>query len=269
MTEILARNYPDNRWQIPYFTISEIRYLPEAELPNHCHETASISMVLAGSCSECYERQTIECAPSTLLFRPSGHMHSNRIHTAGTKCINVEIDERWLNRARATADIIDYPAVFRGGLLPSLAGRLYDEFSRRDSVSPLIIEGLTLEILAEATRGIQPGLSRGAPGWLEKVKELLHRRFTENLDLATIAESAGVHPVHMASTFRKHYRCSVGEYVRHLRIEFACRLLATSKVPIAVLSLKAGFADQSHFSKSFKRVTGLSPARYRRIHAAH
>jgi AraC family transcriptional regulator len=55
----------------------------------------------------------------------------------------------------------------------------------------------------------------------------------------------------------------VGEYIRRLRIEFACHSLSTSTSLIEV-ALAAGFADQSHSARAFKLQTGMSPATYRR-----
>jgi AraC family transcriptional regulator len=83
------------------------------------------------------------------------------------------------------------------------------------------------------------------------------------LKLADIAEAVGVHPVHLAQTFHKSYRCTVGDYVRRLRIESTCRELATSEAPIVEIALAAGFCDQSHFTRTFKRLTGIAPSQYR------
>jgi AraC family transcriptional regulator len=72
-----------------------------------------------------------------------------------------------------------------------------------------------------------------------------------------------VHPVHLARTFRRYYHCSPGEYVRRLRLESATRELCASDASLIEIALAAGYCDQSHFSKSFKRHTGMSPARFR------
>jgi AraC family transcriptional regulator len=56
----------------------------------------------------------------------------------------------------------------------------------------------------------------------------------------------------------------LGDHVRKLRIEFACHRLATSDTPLADIALTAGFSDQSHFSNTFKRYTGMTPAAFRR-----
>ena len=79
----------------------------------------------------------------------------------------------------------------------------------------LAIEGLALETLAVVSRKqIIP--EQRPPRWLQEVKELLHARFLDNLSLAVIsqAQGVGVHPVHLCREFRRHYSCTVGEYIR-------------------------------------------------------
>jgi hypothetical protein len=63
-----------------------------------------------------------------------------------------------------------------------------------------------------------------------------------------------------------HGGCSVGDYVRQLRVEDACRRLATLDAPIVEIALAAGFTDQSHFTRTFQRLRGLTPAEFRRRH---
>jgi AraC family transcriptional regulator len=85
-----------------------------------------------------------------------------------------------------------------------------------------------------------------------------------------IAETAtllDVHPTHLARTFKSLVGCSMGEYVRRLRIEEAARRLASGAGPLVEIALDAGFADQAHFSRVFKQVTGHSPGAYRKMWA--
>ena len=140
--------------------------------------------------------------------------------------------------------------------------KLYREYRRMDQLSPLIIEGLALEIIAEVTRR-EFRLERRPPRWLLQARDLLQAEFSRNLTLNSLAKSVGIHPVHLATTFRQHYRQTVGEYVRQLRIEYACGELSASDAPLVDIALAAGFFDQGHFSKTFKRFTGISPARFR------
>jgi AraC family transcriptional regulator len=145
-----------------------------------------------------------------------------------------------------------------------LASRLYEEFRRADELSPLVLEGLTLELLAACARQPVRMPEPRPPRWLATVLELLHAQFAERLTTAAIAESVGVHPAHLARVFRQCYGRTMGDYVRHLRIEYARRRLATSDAPLAEIALAAGFSDQSHFSNTFKRLLSESPAAFRK-----
>jgi AraC family transcriptional regulator len=73
----------------------------------------------------------------------------------------------------------------------------------------------------------------------------------------------GVHPVHLAREFRRHFRCTPGEYVRRLRVESAARALSHSDAPLAQIGLAAGFSHQAHFCRVFKRHTGMTPSEFR------
>jgi AraC family transcriptional regulator len=97
------------------------------------------------------------------------------------------------------------------------------------------------------------------------VRERLDSRIGTRPSLAELAALARVHPVHLARSFRQHYGVSIGEYVRRLRLEWAAAQLAATQTPIALLAAQAGFADQSHFTRAFKRHTGLTPGRYRGV----
>ena len=62
---------------------------------------------------------------------------------------------------------------------------------------------------------------------------------------------AGVHRAHLVRAFRARFGISVGAYVRRERIRWAARALRNSDAPIAEIALQAGFADQSHFTRTF------------------
>lgn len=155
------------------------------------------------------------------------------------------------------------PTVFNSNSLVSLVLRLRRESQQMDALSPLTIEGLLLEIVAEASRGLVKISERKHPRWLTQARDIIHERFSEHLTLVEIAESVGVHPVYLSTVFRQFYRCNLGEYLRRLRIEFACNQISMSAISLVDVAHAAGFPDQSQFSRTFKRITGLTPAQYR------
>jgi AraC family transcriptional regulator len=141
--------------------------------------------------------------------------------------------------------------------LPELFLRMYYKFREMDDDSLRELEQALLDGQAVTSAG------RRFPKWLERVRNILEQRFAEPFKLSEIAAEAGVHPVHLAREFRKHYGTSVGEYLRRVRIEYACRELMGSNVAVTSIAFAAGFADQSHFSRTFKRLCGMTPGRYR------
>jgi transcriptional regulator GlxA family with amidase domain len=60
--------------------------------------------------------------------------------------------------------------------------------------------------------------------------------------------------------------CTVGEYVRRLRFEFACQQILTTRRQLCDVALDAGFADQSHFNRMFRSQMGVTPFVYRNLH---
>jgi AraC family transcriptional regulator len=249
--------------EVAGISFTEYEFPPNLQLPMHSHENTYLYLVLRGSFTEVYGKKTRIGAPSTLVFSPAGESHADVWHDRGGRCFNIELQPGWLERVREHASVVDRPCDFQSGIPVRLAIRLYREFQEMDDVSPLALEGLTLEMLAEASR--QPiAAERKPPGWLRRARELLHDRFTESLSLDDVARAVGVHPTHLARVFRQHYRCAVGDYLRGLRIERARNELSTSDAPLVEIAVAAGFCDQSHFATAFRRHTGMTPTEYRR-----
>ena len=126
-----------------------------------------------------------------------------------------------------------------------------------------------MEIVAETLR--QPESSEGntPPLWLRKVRERLDDDFCENITIKTLAELADVHPTHLAGEFRRHFRLTIGDYLRQKRITLAKEKLLKSKMPISEIALLSGFFDQSHLTRIFRKTTGMTPAVYRKSFSSH
>ncbi|HYX70405.1 MAG TPA: AraC family transcriptional regulator [Terriglobales bacterium] len=243
------------------FRLTESTYRAHARVPAHTHQQPYLCFVLQGEYEETSGGHTLECEPWDVIFHPAGEDHADRFGGSGGRCFNLEAAERLMDRS-ITNSLLPESQRFRGGPMSWLFRRLHREFRQQDAAAPLAMEGLALELLAEVLRWNAAPEAR-APRWLSQVQELLHARFAEPWTLAEIARSAEVHPAYLARSFRRHLGVTVGEYVRRLRVEFACRRLAADDAPLNGIAAEAGFADQSHFTRTFRRATGLTPARYR------
>ena len=252
------------RWRrVGGLVLGEVKYAPGQHVPRHSHPHVRLVFLLKGSFTEIRGDETHTIASPTLLFRPANDLHSYLVADDGAVCLIVDVDEDWVARARQHARLLTRATAFRGGLVVHLAHRLYGEFRLRDEVSRLAIESLTLGVFAEASRLAARPAERPAPAWLARARSLVDRNFAEPLPLGRVAGRVGVHPVHLARTFRRVYRMTFAGYLRQVRVEFARRELARSRAPLGEIAAAAGFCDQSHFSRCFKRYTGLTPAEYR------
>jgi AraC family transcriptional regulator len=143
------------------------------------------------------------------------------------------------------------------------AYKLRRELRAGDELAPLVIDGVGLALLAEFARIPGVRMERLAPRWLERARAQLHEEFVTPPSLDRLAVEAGVHRAHLARAFRKHYGCTIGDYVRQRRIAHACHRLSMTDTPISDIALDAGFADQSHFTTTFKRLVGATPGEFR------
>ncbi|HXF06360.1 MAG TPA: AraC family transcriptional regulator [Blastocatellia bacterium] len=252
--------------RLPGAILSERKYPPGFRTPTHSHEQDLFCLVIRGGYTEMVGTTTRVCEPSLLLFHPADEVHAEHFHQTGGSSFILEIEPWWLKQIRQHTRVIDSSACFRGGHPVVLGMRLYREFLEgEDELSPLVMEGLVLALIGEASRSAVTPTVGHPPKWLVEAKELLHERFREPLTLAEIAHAVGVHPVHLAQMFHKYYKCTIGGYIRQLRLEFACHQLITTPAPLCQIALASGFSDQSHFTRTFKRYLGVPPGQYREL----
>src|SRR5438128_2592910 len=205
--------------KVASFELSDRAYSPNFMTPRHSHKRPLFCFVIQGEYTETYGSRTRECKSSSLLFHPAGELHAENFHDSGARSFIIEVEPPWLERVREHSDIQNDLIDLSGRELELLAGKLYREFWQMDDASHLVIEGLMLEIIGEASRRATPDDHRQTPRWLNQARELLAERFAERLRLSDIAKTVGIHPVHLAQTFHRAFNCTMGDYVRQRRIE--------------------------------------------------
>lgn len=153
----------------------------------------------------------------------------------------------------------------------SLASLFEREFRDGGSNGHLYLEGLATALAVHLLRHYgqmrrTPGLARGgiAPARLRRVLEYMDQHLTENIPLANLATLSGLAFHHFAHAFKDSMGVSPHRFLIERRVARARLLLADSHLSVAEVALMLGFADQSHFTEHFRRLTGITPARYRR-----
>ncbi len=253
------------RIQTEDFGLSETCYPAQTSLPLHTHELPYFGFVLDGDYTEQFDRRRRVCSRQSLIYHPAGERHEQHFETGAVRLFRIEIGSRYCLELNRFNLLFEYPATVRNREVPTIIRRLYREFEVEDDVSPLIKEGLILELIGNLARLSKP-LERGGtgrpPGWLKQVCDLIEARFAEPLSLGALAREARVHPVTLAREFRRCYGCTIGDVVRRKRIEFARLEIVKGELPLVEIALRAGFYDQSHFTKIFKRLAGTTPREF-------
>ena len=246
------------------FSVKRFTQPPCRRLPWHEHEAASICFVVSGSYTERTRSwgSDLECGPQAMVFKPAGERHSDDFGRFGGTCLLIEIGSAKLIGGTPLDNLFAQPRLLQSAKLSGLGHALGREFRTEDACAALALEGLVLEILAEAARGLGAA-TRRPPTWLARAHELIRESYRDPLSLAAVAREVGIHPSHLARGYRKHFRQSIGEAVRTLRVERAARELVTSSASLTEIGIRLGFFDQSHFCRVFRRQTGLTPAQFR------
>jgi AraC family transcriptional regulator len=241
------------------FSLAEIRYEPHVELPRHEHLTAGFCLTFDGAYVESYGRTALDVERAVVTFSPAGEPHANRFSAAGAHCFTIDIATSWLARHESVA--LTAPARLTDAHVVRVARHFFGEMARFDDAVPLAAEGLALELIAASMRAT--GTRNGEPPWLRRVDEAIRAGFRGSIRTSELATIAGVHPVHLASVFRARRGGTIADAVRALRIADARERLARGSEPLAQIALACGFANQSHFAREFRRVTGVTPSAYR------
>lgn len=113
-----------------------------------------------------------------------------------------------------------------------------------------------------SSAGISRQSSRESPG-IEEAREYLRAHFAENVSLKELALVARLSPNYLNAVFSREVGLPPYAYQKQLRLAEARRLIARG-TELGRAALETGFADQSHLSRAFKRMYGVSPGRYGR-----
>lgn len=243
--------------------LAETSYGSGFVVPVHAHAHPFFCLLLEGSMVEHFDGRRRVLTRRAAFFHPADADHAETFDGGAARLLNIQFGPGWLRRMAHVDVVLPREHLpLPDGRVPWLATQIHDEVhAGRDR---LVIEGLLLAMIGVVTSEQVRRERTRAPGWMERVVERLHADHAREISHAELASIAQVHPSSLARTFRAIHGCTVGDYVRRLRIEHACALLHQHDVTLAHIAASCGFADQSHFTRVFRRALGVTPAAYRR-----
>ena len=225
----------------------------------HCHVNPHISFVLQGGCSEKKKNQ-YERLPGRITFYQAGEPHQI-IRMSRSVHINLEMTEDLL-RQSGFAEATFSNTLHKTPDARLLMLRVYSELLADDAFSHTSVHMLLLGFLNQAQYWHE---EKQQPDWIKKVYEAMNDRWDETLSLDDLSVIANVHPVTVSTYFPQYFSCTLGAYMRKLKVERALEMLKTPGTRSTDVAYACGFFDQSHFTRTFKQLTGLLPAQYQKL----
>jgi AraC-like DNA-binding protein len=157
------------------------------------------------------------------------------------------IDPLLAERVRATHAVLE-----------SDADRLRKECALLETLGELLIRHASTRDQAE--RSVPSPRSTAA---LQRVRDLLDAEYARTVTIRELADEAGLSTFHLIRVFRASFGLPPYKYLEHVRIQQARRLIRHG-LPLTHVVHATGFSDQSHLTRYFKRIVGVTPGRYAR-----
>lgn len=132
------------------------------------------------------------------------------------------------------------------------------EFVRRASA----LAGHALSQSANAEKSTRGGL---APWQVERVKRHIEKEYAGRINIDDLAQMTRLSSSYFSAAFRVSFGTSPHDYICRRRVDQAAHLMVHTDAPLCEIALDCGFADQSHLSRVFHRMTGTTPAARRRV----
>jgi len=147
--------------------------------------------------------------------------------------------------------------------------RVFEHVTREARPDRLFVEESVLEVLVEVARAAYERAGRaGAAATAgrrdadvsEAARQVIARRFTDNLSLADIGREVGASVFHLARVFRRHTGFSMHAYRTQLRLRTALEQIADPQSDLLEVALSLGFSSHSHFTEAFRKNYGVTPS---------
>ena len=230
----------------------------------HFHEDDYFTFLLTGGMQEGNRKEVYECLAGDLLFHNWQDAHYNIGSGRFTRGFHVELSEAWYEKLAIPADGTEGSIRLSDPLVKTLMYAVFKEAKLAGAKGQPGIDSALSQIFGMVSRMREACHVAGKPAWVGRIRDMLHDG-TEEWTLVRLATEIDVHPVHLSREFPKHFHTGLGDYLRRIKVQRAMTLLGESQRTLTEIGFECGFADQSHFIRSFKNYHGVTPLEYRRL----
>lgn len=266
--ELKRRNFfgtSKKQFYINGLTIVDSAYDNYLHCPWHYHQNAHFAFTTQGNLIETHKNKKLYLSAGCLMYNHSQEPHYNSDYTEKVSALHVDINEEWFKQYDINFLLIEGVHELNDPLLKNIFINLFKEVKYFDDASSIAIESMILQAINKMVK--QSFLQTGSiPVWISKVKDLLYDKYNEQVSLKEIAASVNIHPVYLCQQFPVYFNCNFGEYLRKIKIEKAVQyILNNNRLSLTEISYASGFADQSHFIRTFKKNIGITPRTFKKM----
>jgi len=227
-------------------------------VPSHCHDHASIRALISGDHHYVDDSGGIRnSVPKAWYYSDPNHIHSHEACQTDITSIGIQFPQETF----PNPPIID-SSVLRGASADFTLDLIQNHLKNPRSTSPSVLLA-TFHLLRAALVDEGQQNTSNIPPWLTKLKATLDSKYLEPINVEKLSQEIGIHPSHMARAFRAEFGLTITGYIRDRRLEWSLDQIKNSNAKLGIVATQAGFADQSHFSREFKRRYGHNPSNYR------
>jgi len=251
----------------------EVRIVAHSGGPWHCYSTDQEFVTSQGFRGELWHRrQRLQFAPGKVLCSQPGEVFSARQVTAPGACSSLMIEDTTLQSYAAELGLGTAPLRFAALSTPSveLAERLCNLLLLvRSDCSALQLQSAMVAFMSSATAELLETQIESVPSSdsdaeaARRVRECLHNDPAGSVDLSTLAKETGMSRFRALRVFKRRYGLPPHSYQLRVRLSLAQKSLRAGLEP-AQVAAEFGFVDQSHLTRHFKKLLGVTPARYAR-----
>ncbi|MBF6625210.1 AraC family transcriptional regulator [Tuanshanicoccus lijuaniae] len=126
-----------------------------------------------------------------------------------------------------------------------------------------LVECLLIQILRNHELSIKDSSMQSKSHEIEKIQTYIRDNYSEKITLDSLSEVADINKYYLIRLFKQFTGLSPIDYLIHVRLKEAERLLVTTNMSVATISDFVGFHSPSHFSKTFKEYNHITPTKYR------
>ena len=208
-------------------TVSLYGYPKQSRIPLHFHEHPYVSLVLQGCYTEhSGSRHSEDLSTDAALLHGAKETHSDEFHRSAL-ILAIEFTPEWCEQVLARGIRLARRKA-QSSEISVTARKLHACLLNEDAPSDLARQGLALELTAEIMGDDLPLQESCA----SRARDIVLATFDRHIGLCAIAEELNVHPSHLARIFRRRYGCTVGDFIRRVRVSGASRLLICSEDPL-------------------------------------